>query len=141
MAAHGEAQPHAGAPARLLGELEDDALERDGVIVPDGARLFVAEDGVEVDGAERDEGRGGIGRRVGELFVVGGGEVFAQIDVGGLGGGEGIQLQPVDDAALPGAVEALRAGAGLLRTRPASCRAGLTKLYDSRSAWSRRAKR
>ena len=56
MAAHGEGQPHARAPAGLLGELEDDALERDGVIVPDGACLFVAEDGVEVDGAERDEG-------------------------------------------------------------------------------------
>src|SRR5207245_1872200 len=64
---------------------------------------------------EGDEGGGGVGRRVGELFVVGGDEVFAQIDVGGVGGGEGIQLQLVDDAALQGAVEALAAAAGLGR--------------------------
>ena len=55
---HGE--PGAGAAAALLGDLQDDPLQRDGVIGGDDARFFVAEDGLELGRGDRDEGGGGI---------------------------------------------------------------------------------
>src|SRR6185503_1851212 len=52
MAADEHPQARAGAPAGLLGELEAEALEGDGVIEGDGALLLVAEDGREIDAAQ-----------------------------------------------------------------------------------------
>src|SRR5437660_10197995 len=60
MAAHEDAQPRAGAPARLLVNLQPDALEGDGVVLTHGAELFVTEDVGEVHAPERDKGRGRI---------------------------------------------------------------------------------
>jgi len=52
VAAHEDAQPRAGAPARLLVDLQPDALEGDGVVLPDGAGVLVTEDVGKVDPPE-----------------------------------------------------------------------------------------
>jgi len=84
MAVDAHAQAGAGAAAGLLGELQRHRVEHDDVVLPHGAVFGLAEDLVEIDVADGDEGGGGIGRRPRELFVVGGDEVVAQIGVGGL---------------------------------------------------------
>jgi CRISPR/Cas system-associated endoribonuclease Cas2 len=61
MATHEDAQPGAGTAPRLLVDLQPDALEGDGVVLTDGAGVFVAEDVGEVDPPEGHERRGRIG--------------------------------------------------------------------------------
>ena len=72
VAAHEDAQPGTGAAARLLVDLQLDALEGHRVVLPDGAGLFVAEDVGEVDASEGHKRGSRIGGRVGKAGVVGG---------------------------------------------------------------------
>ena len=81
MVADEHAQPRTGAPARLLGQLQWHPLGGDDVVAPHYAFGLDAEDLVEIDAAERDKGRDGIGRRPAELRVEGGQEVVAQVAV------------------------------------------------------------
>jgi hypothetical protein len=67
----------------LLGQLQGHEVGGDDVVAADDALSLEAEDLVEVDAAEGDEGRGGIGGRPGELGVEGGQEALAPITVGG----------------------------------------------------------
>ena len=116
VAPHGDAQPRAAAPAGLLGQLQGAALEAHDIVPADEALVVLGEELIEVHGrAERDEGTGGIGRRAGELGVVVGDEVLAQVRVGRLERGDPGHAELVDEAALEGAVEALDAAAGLGR--------------------------
>jgi hypothetical protein len=85
--ADGHAEARAGAPAGLLGELQGDALEDDDIVEADGALFLMAEDQVQIDGPQGDEGRRRVRRRQSELTVVVGDEVLAQVGVGGLDGG------------------------------------------------------
>lgn len=112
VAADDDVQAGAGGPAGLLGELQAPAVDNDGVVRGDDTLLFHAQDLIEIDIAEGDEGRGWIGRGPGEGGVVVGDEVFPQIRVGGLRGGEAGQAEFVDEAVLQGAMEA-RPGRGL----------------------------
>ena len=70
VAADGHAEPRAGAPAGLLGELQGDALEDDDIVEADGALFLLAQDESQIDGPERHEGRVWVRRRAGELGVV-----------------------------------------------------------------------
>ena len=63
MLPHDDAQPRAGAAARLPLDLEKPPADDDRVVGRDHALVFLTEDGVEIDGAERHEGVGGIERR------------------------------------------------------------------------------
>ncbi len=67
VAAHGDAQPGAGPPARLLGDRQRQLGEGDHVVLADGPLLVLAEDRVEIDAVERHEGAGRVRRRVREL--------------------------------------------------------------------------
>ena len=113
MAAYEDAEPGAGAAARLLVNLQPDALEGNGVVLPHGADLFMTEDVGEVHAPERDKGRGRIRGRPGEAAVVGREELFAQIPIGGGDGADAGDAELIDDAPLEGAVEAFAAAAGL----------------------------
>src|SRR5262245_28769977 len=110
-----DAQARATAAAGLLGELQDDAIERDGVIARDGALVLVTEDLLEVDGAERHESWDRLGRRPLELSVEVGQKALAQIAVGRGRGGDAGEAELIDEAPLQGAVHALTAAAGLRR--------------------------
>jgi hypothetical protein len=113
---HGDAQPRAAAPSRRLGELQGDALEADDIVAADDTLGLGGEELIEVHRvAQRDEGAGRIGRRAGELGVVVGKELLAQVGIGGLEGGDPREPELVDQAALEGAVEALDPAAGLGR--------------------------
>src|SRR5205814_1550260 len=115
MAADEHAQALAGAAARLLVDLQAHALEGDGVIRGDGARLFVTEDVGEVDPAEGHEGRGRIGGGVGKARLIGGEEALVQVAIGRGHGGDAGGAELIDEAVLEGPVEALAAAAGLGR--------------------------
>jgi hypothetical protein len=100
VAAHEDPESGTGPAARLLGKLQRHGLERDDIVGPDRALLLVAEHGVEVDARARDEGRLGIRGRVGELGVVGGDELVAEIGVGRRHGGDPQPLPLLDEAVL-----------------------------------------
>src|SRR5882672_2583343 len=70
VAAHQDGEAGARGPAGLLGNLQSNALQRDGVVGADHAGLFVTQDLLEIGAAAADEGRGRIGRRYRELAVV-----------------------------------------------------------------------
>ena len=111
--AHEDAQPGTGAAARLLVDLQADALEGHRVVLPDGAGLFVAEDVGEVDAAEGHERRSRIGGGVGKAGIVGGQEACGQVAIGGGDGADAGHAELIDEAPLEGAVEAFAAAAGL----------------------------
>src|SRR5207247_3732669 len=113
MAAHEDAESGAGATARLLVNLQPDALEGDGVVLPHGADLFMTEDVGEVHAPERDKGRGRIRGRPGEAAVVGREELLAQVPVGGGDGADAGDAELIDEAPLKGAVQAFAPAAGL----------------------------
>src|SRR6266508_2158305 len=104
MAAYAHPQARAGPPPGLFGELKGYCVERDDVVLPDGALFEVAEDLVHIDVSHGDEGRGGIGGRPGELLVVGGDEGVAQIGIRGLERGDAVQRELLDEAILQGTV-------------------------------------
>ena len=83
MAADQHAQPRAGAPPGLFGELERHALGGDDIVASHHPLGLDAEDLVEIDASEGDEGRGGIGGQPAELRVEGREEVLAQVAIGG----------------------------------------------------------
>ena len=89
------------------------ALEDDDIVEADGALFLMAQDESQVDGAERHEGRVRVRGRAGELGVVVGDEVFAQVGVGGLDGGDARHAELVDEPALQGAIEPLTPAAAL----------------------------
>jgi hypothetical protein len=70
---------------------------------------------VEVDGAEWDERRGGIGGRPRELGVEGRPEVIPQIAIGGREGANAGHAQFVDEPIWQGAIDAFSAPARLRR--------------------------
>ena len=113
--AHGDAEAGAGAPARLLGQLERDLLEGDHIVLADRARFLLAQDAVEVYVMQGDERGGGIGWRVRELLVVVREEPLRQVGIGAGAGGDSRQVEFVDEAPLHGAVEAFTAAPGLRR--------------------------
>ena len=80
--AHGDAEARAGAPARLLGQLQGDLIEGHHIVLADGPRILLAQDAVELDAVQGDEGRRRIGRRVRELLVVVGDEPRRQVGIG-----------------------------------------------------------
>jgi hypothetical protein len=103
----------AGRPAGLLGQLQGHAIEAHDVIVSDDALLFLADDLLEIDVAEGNEGRRGIGRGAGEGGVVVGDEVLDEVRVGRVHGGDAGVAQFIDQPILEGAIEPLAAAAGL----------------------------
>ena len=115
MAAHGELEAGAGGTAGLFGDLQADTVEDDGVVLADHAGVGLAQDLVEIEGGEGDEGSGRVGRGSREGLVVVGEEAFAQIGIGGGGSGDGGHSRLVDQAILQGAIEAFAAAAGLGR--------------------------
>jgi len=111
--ADSHAKARASAAAGLLAELQRHALEDDDIVEANGALFLMAQDEIQVDGAERHEGRVRVRRRAGELGVVVGDEVVAQVGVGGLDGGDAGHAEFVDESALQGAIEPLAAAAAL----------------------------
>src|SRR3989442_14184543 len=63
MATDDEVKAGAGGSALLFGHLEADALAADGVVPLDHAFFLEAENLIEIDAAEGDEGAHGIGGR------------------------------------------------------------------------------
>src|SRR6266851_1941223 len=107
MPADEDAKAGASAAAGLLGQLEGHAIGGDDIVAAHDAFLLEAEHLLEVDAAERDKG----GRRA-ELVVEGGEEALPQVAVGGGHRGDAGEAEFVDEAILPGAVDALTAAAG-----------------------------
>jgi hypothetical protein len=59
MLPHDDAQPRAGAPARLPLDLEEPTADHDGVVGRDHALIVLTQDAVEIDGSDRHEGIAG----------------------------------------------------------------------------------
>src|SRR5438067_3743650 len=81
------APAHVGTTG-LLGQLQAHGVEAHGVVGGDGSLILLTQDLIEIDVAERHEGRRRIGRRVAEAGVVVGNEALAKIRVGGLERGD-----------------------------------------------------
>src|SRR5262245_5203123 len=113
IAADEDLEAGTGAPARLLGELQDHPVEPDGVIAGHGPGFLVTEDFGQIGVEQRDEGNGGVGGGAAELSVEGGQEAVAQVAVGGRQGADAGDAEFVDQAVLEGAIDALTAPAGL----------------------------
>src|SRR5262245_15502540 len=109
MTAHEDAQAGTGAAAALLVDLQDDVIQHDRVVAADNAFLLVTEDLIQVQGAERDEGTGGIGRRAPEGLIEVGDEALGKVAIGGGDGPDARELEFIDEPALHGAVRALAA--------------------------------
>src|SRR5438132_5595758 len=82
MASDEDVQAGAGAAATLLGQLQGEMAGGDDVVPAHHPLGLNAEDLLEVDAAEGNEGRGGIGGGPGELGVEGGQKAVTQIPVG-----------------------------------------------------------
>ena len=93
----------------LLLQLQGDMVGGDDVVPPDDPFVFHAEDLLEVDAAEADEGGRGMRRRPPELGIELGDEVFAQIPIGAGDGADAGHAQFIDEAALERAIGALTA--------------------------------
>jgi hypothetical protein len=117
MAAHDDARSCARRAPGLFGELQGDALEADDIVVTDDALVLLAQDAVEIDGADRHKGGSGIGGCAREASVVVGNEMLGEIGVGCLGGVDPGVTQFVHEAILQGAVETFAAAAGLWGVR------------------------
>jgi len=65
VAPDGDREPGAGRPPGLFGELQADPIEGDSVVLADRARVFFAEDLLEIGRAEGHKGAGGIARGLG----------------------------------------------------------------------------
>ena len=76
MASDENAQARARAAARLLADLERDAIGGDDIVAAHDAFLLEAEHLLEVDAAERDKGGRRVGGRPAELVVEGGEEAL-----------------------------------------------------------------
>jgi len=112
MAAHEDAEARTRGPAGLLGQLQVQARDADGVVRGDDARLSLAEELIEIDVPEGHKGRGRLGGRVGEGGVVVGHEARTHIGVRGGGRGDARQAQLIDEPILQGAVEPFASAPG-----------------------------
>jgi hypothetical protein len=81
-------EAHTAAAPRLRVDLQRATADSDGVVAGDDARLFVAENPVEIRGAERDEGTRRVTRRPGERGVVLRHETLGKIDIRSLARGD-----------------------------------------------------
>ena len=90
----------------------------DGIVVHDLALFLDAEDFVEIDARDRDEGRAHVGRRHGEAGVVGGQIDLADEGVGRLDRGDPGQRQFLDQTILKRPERPLGAAPGLRRIGP-----------------------
>src|SRR5262249_61790260 len=61
VASHEHMQAGTGAAARLLGELQGEALGRDDIVAADDALVFDTQNVLELDATRRHKGGGGIG--------------------------------------------------------------------------------
>src|SRR5262249_58701743 len=88
VASHEHMQAGTGAAARLLGELQGEALGRDDIVAADDALVFDTQNVLELDATRRHKGGGGIGGGGGGIGIEGGGEGVAPgTDRGRRGGG------------------------------------------------------
>src|SRR2546427_12200350 len=115
MPAHDNAEARATPPAALLVDLQDDAVEADGVVAGNAPLLFVTEDLIEIDAADGHKRAGGISRRAAKGGVVVGEDALAQILVGGGPRADLGHSELVAEAALQRAVGPLAPAAGLRR--------------------------
>src|ERR1044071_3022199 len=83
MTPHDDAEACAAAPPALFVDLQEHAVECDGVVACDDTLFLMAEDLVEVVRADRDEGARGISRGAAEGGVVIGHEALLEIAIGG----------------------------------------------------------
>ena len=118
VASHRYMQAGTGAAARLLSELQREALGRDDIVAADDALVFDAQNVLELDATRRHKGGGGIGGRASEFGIEGGEEVLAQVAIGRGDGGDAGDAPLVDQAILQGAIDAFTAAAsGRVRRR------------------------
>ncbi len=111
-----DAQPRAAAPPGLLGDLQGDPREAHDVVATHEPLAVLGQELIEVHRvAQGDEGAGGISGRVGELGVVIGDELIAQVGVGRLERSDSGHAELVHETALESAVQALDPAAGLRR--------------------------
>jgi hypothetical protein len=95
-APHEHLEAGAGAPAGLLGQWQDDAVERDRIVPAHHARLFVTEDLVQIEIADRHPRRFWIPRGVAEGRVVLRHDDVPQIGIRGREGRNARHAQLVD---------------------------------------------
>jgi len=115
MAPDEDMQTRAGAAPGLLGQRQRYEAGCDDVVAPDDPLVFDAEDLVQIDAAERHEGRSGVGGGPGELGVERWQEARAEVAIGGGDGADAGDAELVDQAVLQGPVDALTAAARLGR--------------------------
>jgi len=113
MATDDEVKTDAGGSTLLPGHLETDALAADGVVSLHHALLLEAENLIEIDTAEGDEGAGGIGGRPCELDVIARHEAIGKIAVRRVDGSHSLDAQFIHETTLERAVHALAAPPGL----------------------------
>jgi hypothetical protein len=82
MPAHLHPQPGAGSPSRLLGQLQGVSFEGHRVVPVHDALFLEAEELVQVDPSQRDEGGGEVSRSAREALVEGWDEAGPQVGVG-----------------------------------------------------------
>src|SRR5688572_18913742 len=105
MAADQDGESRAAPAAALFADLQDDAVEGDGVVAADDAGLLVAKDGLELGEGDRDKGGGRVGGAAAKRRVVGGQEVFEKVAVRGRKGADPGEAELVDQAILQGAID------------------------------------
>src|ERR1051325_8158591 len=115
MTPHDDAEACAAAPPALFVDLQEHAVECDGVVACDDTLFLMAEDLVEVVRADRDEGARGISRGTAEGGVVIGHEALLEMAIGGDEGRDARDPQLVHEAILQRAVGAFTAAARLGR--------------------------
>src|SRR5262249_12085393 len=115
MSSYNDMPAGAARPAGWFSQLQVDAVEDHDIVLPHDARLFFAEDLVQVDRPEWDERWRGVGGRARKRGVVRRDELGLQIGVGRLQGVDPRAPQLVDEAILQGAIEPLAPPARLRR--------------------------
>jgi len=117
MLADDDLHASATAPARLRRDLQDLLAQPHGVISSDDTRLLMAQDGVEIDRAERDERAGGIARWPRKRRIVARQERLDQVRIGCGQRGDAGDAELIDEPILERPIEALTAATGLRGVR------------------------
>jgi hypothetical protein len=115
MLAHGHSRAGARSTTRLRPNLQDAAVQADGVVARYHARFFVTQDPVEIRLAQGHEGTRRIARGPREHGVVLRDELIREIPVGRLERGNGGHTELVREPILERAIEPLTAAARLRR--------------------------